>query len=137
MYNIQLQFGICDIIMSYPLLPLPPDLSLTPDTLLHAVSTVIDFWGEDGLLDCLIVPDPVMDQIRASPSYSGEDERRTAALQYYLQMVPGASWGRIASILWHLEEHTALKSVRQYLPHQHGECVYNHVAIAYFLTNIC
>ena len=137
MYNIQLQFGICDIIMSYSLLPLPPDLSLTPDTLLHAVSTVTNFWEEGGLLDWLDVPGPVRDQIRASPSYSSEDERRTAALQYYLQTVPGASWGRIAGGLWYMEEHTALESVRQYLPHQHGECVYNLVAIAYFLANIC
>ena len=137
MYNIQLQFGMCDIIMSYPLLPLPPDLSLIPDTLLHAVSTVTDFWGEGGLLAWLLVPSPVQDRIRASPSYSSEDERRTTALQYYLQTVPGASWGRIAGVLWGMEEHTALESVRQYLPHQHGECVYNLVAIAYFLANIC
>ena len=127
MYNIQLQFGICDV-MSYPLLPLPPDLSLTPDTLLHAVSTVTDFW-EGGLLDWLLVPNSVMDQIKASPSYSSEDERRTASLQYYLQTVPGASWGRIAGVLWNMEEHTALQSVRQYLPHKHGECVYNLVHI--------
>ena len=109
--------------MSYSLLPLPPDLSLTPDTLLHAVSTVTDFWGEGGLLEWLFVPLSVQDRIRASPSYSSEDERRTAGLQYYLQTVPGASCGRIAGILWYLEEHTALESVRQYLPHQHGECI--------------
>ena len=137
MYNIQLQFCVCDIIMSYSLLPLPPDLSLTPDTLLDAVSTVTDFWWEDGLLYWLGVPYSVQDQIRANLSYSSEDERRMAGLQYYLQTVPGASWGRIASRLWYLEEHTALESVRQYLPHQHGECVYNLVAIAYFRTYIC
>ena len=134
---IQLQFVICDIIVSYPLLPLPPDLNLTPDTLLHAVSTVTHFWGEGRLLYWLDVPPSVQDQIRASPSYSSEDERRMAGLQYYLQTVSGASWGRIASVLWYMEEHTALESVRQYLPHQHGECVYNLVAIAYFLANIC
>ena len=123
--------------MSYLLLPLPPDLSLTPDALLHAVSTVTNFWEEGGLLDWLFVPGPVMDRITTSPSYTSEDERRTAGLQYHLQTVPGASWGRIAGVLWFMEEHTALESVRQYLPHQHGECVYNLVAIAYFLANIC
>ena len=103
------------------LLPLPPDLSLTPDTLLHAVSTVTDFWGEDGLLDRLGVLDQVMDQIRASPSYSSENERRTAALQYYLKTLPRASWSKIAGALWFLEEHAALETVKQYLPHKRGE----------------
>ena len=109
--------------MSNPLLPLPLDLSLKPDTLFHAVSTVTDIWEEDGLLVCFDVPDPVRDQITASPSYSGEDERRMASLRYYLQTVPGASWGSIASVLWYKEEHTALETVRQYLPHKHGECI--------------
>ena len=102
------------------LLPvLPPDASLTPHTLLPPLSTVRQFW-EYGLLDYL-VPVSVMDHIRASQSYSSEDEKRVAGLQYYLQTVPGASWVRIASVLWYLEEHTALETVRQYLPHTHGE----------------
>ena len=102
------------------LLPvLPPDASLTPHTLLP-LSTVRQFW-HDGLLGNLLVPEPVMDQIRASQSYSSEDEERVAGLQYYLQTLPGASWVRIASVLWFMEEHTALETVRQYLPHTHGE----------------
>ena len=105
------------------LLPvLPPDASLTPHTLLPPLSTVRKFWGIGGLLSNLLVPEPVMDQIRASQSYSSEDEKRVAGLQYYLQTVPGASWGRIAGVLWLMEEHTALETVRQYLPHTHGEC---------------
>ena len=112
--------------ISNPLLPLSPDLSLTPETLFHAVSTVTDFWDDDdGLLYYLTVPGPVRDQITASPSYSSEDETRMAGLQYYLQTVPGVSWGRIAGVLWYMEEHTALEIVRQYLPHKHGECVYS------------
>ena len=99
---------------------LPPDTSLTPHTLLPALSTVRQFW-DDGLLGYLGVPPSVMDQIRDSQSYSSEDEKRVAGLQYYLQTVPGVSWGRIASVLWYMEEHTALETVRQYLPHQHGE----------------
>ena len=100
------------------LLPvLPPDASLTPHTLLPPLSTVWKFW-DDGLLRWLDVPQSVMDQIRASQSYSSEDEERVAGLQYYLQTLPGASWGRIASVLWYMEEHTALETVRQYL---HGE----------------
>ena len=110
-------------VISNPLLPVPPDLSLTPDTLFHAVSTVTDFWEDEELLHCLIVPGPVREQIPASPSYSSEDERRMAGLKYYLQTVPGASWGRIAGVLWWMEEHTALETVRQYLPHEHGECI--------------
>ena len=104
------------------LLPvLPPDASLTPHTLLPPLSTVRQFWGINGLLFCLQVPQSVREQIIASQSYSSEDEKRVAGLQYYLQTLPGASWGRIASVLWYLEEHTAQETVRQYLPHTHGE----------------
>ena len=103
------------------LLPvLPPDASLTPHTLLPPLSTVRKFWL-GGLLGWVGVPVSVMDQIIASQSYSSEDEKRVAGLQYYLQTLPGASWGRIAGALWYLEEHTALETVRQYLPHTHGE----------------
>ena len=120
MYNVQMQFFIC---VSNPLLPLPPDLTLNPNTLFHAVSTVRYFWENDGLLDCLLVSDPVKDQITANPSYSNEDERRMAGLKYYLQTAPGTSWGRIAGVLWRMEEHTVLETVKQYLPHKHGECI--------------
>ena len=61
-----------------------------------------------------------MNQIRDSRSYSSEEEKRVAVLQYCLQTVPGVSWGRIASVLWYLKEHTALETVRQYLPHTRG-----------------
>ena len=104
---------------------LPPDTSLTPHTLLHAVSTVRQFWeygsSGAGLLWCLDVPWSVIDQIGDSQSYSSEDEKRMAGLQYCLQTVPGVSWGRIAGVLWEMEEHTALETVRQYLPPKHGE----------------
>ena len=114
---------------------LPPDASLTPHTLLHALSTVRQFWW---LLWCLGVPRSVRDQIIDSQSYSSEDEKRMAGLQYCLQTVPGVSWGRIAGVLWKMEEHTALETVRQYLPPKHGEhytgddcmCIYMCVAIA-------
>ena len=85
------------------------------------MSTVREFWGYDGLLDYLGVPRAVIDQIISSQSYLSEDEKRVAGLQYYLQTVPGASWGRIASLLWYMEEHTALETVRKYLPHKHGK----------------
>ena len=73
-----------------------------------------------------------MDQIRASRSYSSEEEKRVAVLQYYLQTVPGVSWGRIAGVLWYLEEHTALETVRQYLPYTHGQ--YEN---GFFVVNYC
>ena len=104
----------------YFMILLPADPSLTPIKLFHAVSTVKHFW-KGGLLEWLGVPLSVQDRIRASPSYYSEDERRTAGLQYYLQTVPGASWGRIASVLWFMEEHTSLETVTQYLLHKHGE----------------
>ena len=102
---------------------LPPDTSLTPHTLLHAVSTVRDFWGYSGLLTFFDVPYSVWIEIRDSPSYSSEDEKRTAGLQYSLQTLPGISWGKIAGVLWYLEEHKALETVRQYLPHKPGDYI--------------
>ena len=101
---------------------LPPDASLTPHTLFRAVSTVRRFWdNSSGLLQCLGVPLSVIRQISDSQSYSSEDEKRMAGLQYCLQTVPGVSWGRIAGVLWKMGEHTALETVRQYLPPKHGE----------------
>ncbi|CAI8020102.1 hypothetical protein GBAR_LOCUS12027, partial [Geodia barretti] len=108
---------MADSIRSYAE-PLTDD-SLTPHTLLPAVSSVRQFWrGDDelGLLEVLGVPQSVMDDIRASPSHPTEEEKRIAGLQYYLQTVPGASWEEIAGVLWYLEEHTALEEVRQHLP---------------------
>ena len=102
----------------------PPDITLTLYNLLQAVSTVRELWN---LLGYLGVPRAVMNQIRSSQSYSSEDEKREAGLQYYLQTVPGASWVRIAGVLWYMKEHTALKNVRQYLPHEHGK--YNMIII--------
>ena len=84
------------------------------------MSTVRKFW-DYGLLYYLGVPRAVIEQITSSQSYSSEDEKRVAGLQYYLQTVPGASWGRIAGVLWYMEEHTALETVREYLPHKHGK----------------
>ena len=78
------------------------------------MSTVRHF----GLLFYLGVPDSV-----TSDLYSSEDEKKMAGLQYYLQTVPGASWGRIAGALWYMEEHTALETVRQHLPHKPGEYI--------------
>ena len=102
---------------------LPPDASLTPHTLLRVLSTVRRFWGLGGLLSCLDVPSSVHYEIRDSRSYSSVDEKRTAGLQYYLQTLPGVSWGRIAGVLWFMEEHTALETVRQYLPNNPGKFV--------------
>ena len=74
-----------------------------------------------GLLQVLGVPWSVMDNMRASPSHSTEEVKRTAGLQYYLQTVPGASWEVIAGVLWSMEEHTALEEVRQHLQPTCGE----------------
>ena len=87
------------------------------------------FWGFGGLLRYLGVPYLVRSQINNSQSYSSEEEKRLAGLQYYLQTVPGVSWGRIASVLWYMEEDTALDTVRQYLPHKHGDFLYIHVQV--------
>ena len=117
---------------------LPPDDSLTLHSVAHAVATVRQFWGiglETGLLFYLGVPRSVMDQIRHSRSYSSEEEKRVAGLQYCLQTVPGVSWGRIAGGLWFLEEHTALETVRQYLPHTHGQ--YENVHVQYSTVILC
>ena len=98
----------------------PPGATLTPHSLLHvpAVSAVKRFWG-GGLLHHLGVPTSIWVYSLSRP-YLSEDNKKMAGLQYYLQTVPGASWGRIAGVLWFLEEHAALKIVRQYLRYKHG-----------------
>ena len=113
-------YSVCTVYV-IPVSFLSPDTSLTPLLLVPVLSTVTvrDFWG--ALLFLLGVPDLVIDQIRLDPSYSSEDEKRMVVLQYSLQTVPGVSWGRIAGVLWFLEEHTALETVRPYLPHKPGE----------------
>ena len=123
--------------MLLSLLPLlPPDDSLTPHSVARAVATVRQFWEVGtGLLSLLGVPQSVMNQIIDSRSYSSEEEKRAAGLQYCLQTVPGVSWGRIAGVLWFLEEHTALETVRQYLPHTHGQ--YENVHVQYSTVILC
>ena len=74
-------------------------------------------------MDRIGVPTLVWIQIRDSPLYSSEDEKRVAVLKYCLQTVPGVSWGRIAGALWRLEEHMALENVRQYISHKPGEYI--------------
>ena len=54
--------------------------------------SVTQFWNV-GLLAYLGVPDSVQDQIIDSSAYSSEEERRMTSIEYYLQTVPGASWG--------------------------------------------
>ena len=60
-------------------------------------------------------------QIRQTSSYSTEDEKKKAVLKYSLQTLPGMSWGRIAGVLWFLDEHTALETVKQQLSHRPGK----------------
>ena len=111
-------FTVCTLLI------LPLETSLTPHILLHTLSTMKWFWDYCGLLHYLGVPWPVVTQIRDSHSYLSEDEKRTAGLRYYLQTVPGVSWGRIAGVLWFMKEHCALETVRQYLPPTHGKILY-------------
>ena len=132
MCNVDLTVLVCSNVDVCSSCLLPPDTSLTPYTLLHTVSTVRTFWEIGGLLYWLDVPYSVWNEIRANPSYSSEDEKRMAVLHYSLQTLPGMSWGKIAGVLWCLEEHTALESVRQYLPHKPGD--YIHVTCIYSLV---
>ena len=108
--------------------PLSSDASLTPHTILRAVSTVREFWGGDyvmvsGLLERLRVPHPVRYLFKSSP-YPSEHERRIAGLRYYLQTVPGASWPHIAGTLWFMKEYKALGAVRQHLTQEYGKYTY-------------
>lgn len=108
-----------------------PDASLTLHTLLRALSTVSDFW-DGGVLVWLGVPNSMRDRFRVSQLESSEEEKRTAVLQYLLQTLPDMSWRRVAGVLWYLQEHTALETVRQCIPHQPGE-----YAILYSTTHYC
>ena len=79
-----------------------------------------NFWY-GGLLDWLGVPSSVQTQIKQNPSYSTEDEKKRAVLKYSLQTLPGMSWGRIAGVLWFLDEHTTLETVKKQLSHRPGK----------------
>ena len=85
------------------------------------MATVRHFWDVSGLLSFVGVPWSVREQIRASESYSSEEEMKLAVLQYCLQTVPGVSWGLIAGVCWRLNEHEALETVRKYLQDKHGQ----------------
>ena len=76
----------------------------------------------------------VVNRIEHNQSYASEDEKVMAGLQYYLQTVPGVSWGRIAGVLWRLEEHTTLETVSQYLPPTLGE--YQYICTVRFIHTI-
>ena len=93
------------------------------------MSTVRRFWGVGELLGRLGVPLSVRDQIRGSSSHSTEEEKRVAGVEYYLETMPGVSWSRIAGVLWYLEEHTALDSIRQYLPQKYGDYTFMYIMI--------
>lgn len=83
------------------------------------------------LLDVIGVPVTVQNRLKENKPYFSEDEKRMAVLQYYVDTVPGASWGRIAGVLWYLQEHTALDTVRQYLPKgEHGS--WNNCTVWYY-----
>ena len=118
--NCTLRSSMCNVCSSCLL---TPDTSLNPHTLLHVVSTARKLCEIGRLLDYLDVPYFVWDEIRANPSYSSEEEKRMAVLEYSLETVPDMSWGKIAGVLWCLEEHTALEAVRQYLPHKPGDYI--------------
>ena len=60
------------------------------------------------------------DQIIYSGRYPTEKEKRVAIMQYCVQTVAGVSWGRIANLLWLMEEHAALDNVREKMKHPKG-----------------
>ena len=79
------------------------------------LSTVGQFWN---VLKYLRVPGTVIDQIKCRKL--GEVEEKVEGLRYYLETVPGASWGRIAGALWFAEEHEALKSITAIVQQMRG-----------------
>ncbi|CAI8022091.1 hypothetical protein GBAR_LOCUS13002 [Geodia barretti] len=83
--------------------PLTDD-SLTPHTLLPAVSSVRQFWrsnfNDEGLLQMLCVPQPVMDGIRASPSHSTEEEKDC----WSTVLPPDSTWCIMGEDSWSIME---------------------------------
>ena len=81
-----------------------PDDSLTPHTLLPAVSSVRQFWrsnfNDEGLLQMLCVPQPVMDGIRASPSHSTEEEKDC----WSTVLPPDSTWCIMGEDSWSIME---------------------------------
>ena len=60
------------------------------------------------------VPKTMRNEIRDSPAYQTEDERKVALLQYFLVNVPMASWQSVAGTLYWMKEKTSLQLVKPF-----------------------
>ena len=60
-------------------------------------------------------------QIRDNSSYSTEEEKREATIDYFLNTIPLASWATLAGRLYREEQNVSLEAVRKYLHHTTGQ----------------
>ena len=65
------------------------------------------------------VPTPKIAEIQLQSST--ETEKRRAVVQYWIQYVPHASWGRLATAFYMTGEERAAVMAKQYLPK--GMCI--------------
>ena len=105
--------------VSLPLVSLctSPDPTLTVERVTGVMEKVEDSLGVGSVLG---VPDSKWAEIKEN--YSTEREQNCAYGEYWVNTHWGASWERLASVLYHLEEKTALEEVvGKYLQTSRGE----------------
>jgi hypothetical protein len=95
--------------------------SLSIDNLRQVTASVRDWYSLGNYVYGLGVPPAVLDEIRDSPAYRTEEEKREALLLYFLRYVPMASWARLAGALHYREEKTALQAVQVFLTAPRGQ----------------
>ena len=107
------------LVMTHTIVPIPPDLTLTPSNMSAVLHTVQDLWK----LGCRVLrlPFPVYASVRVSSSFTHDDQRKEALFNHYLFYHPLASWAHLAGWLCRLEEHTVLQEVRKYISQRTGD----------------
>ena len=82
---------------------------LSWETLAIGKHTGVGIYRLNGILQ---LPDSQRHKIEAE--YSTEDQRRSAAVQYWLATDPYASWRRLITRLDEFEEHDVAKQIHRY-----------------------
>ena len=104
-------------------MPLPLPSALTVDNVLRELKDVS--WQtlssekvlSDGVTSALngFLQLPKSQRLKIEAEYSTEDERKTAAVRYWLASDPYASWRRLITRLYYFEEHAVAKQILCYV----------------------
>ena len=114
----------CEVIMPLYLIPFSLPSALTVDNVLRELKDVSwetlsdeNFVSHGGIriqYSCGVLQLPESQRHKIEAEYSTEDERRTAAVRYWLASDPYASWRRLIRQLHRFEEHAVAKQIYHY-----------------------